>query len=209
MGASGTFWPQNPLPMQKALTIAATLVLTIVVLDHLLPPDRLETTVYGSSLHADTGPALIYDIPDSGGGIASCAVSPATLQQLPNKSEIVVSTSAIFGRCTGVQAFVEPQDIDRPKFIEAAIRYAYQDAYANLKALSADYPGFTPVIRQWGSDAWFLSANSRRYSVLLPKALVVMDAAGAPKAMRTCGTSEGRCVAVQPARTGQAFVSAP
>lgn len=195
--------------MQKALTITATLVLTIVVQDHLLPPDRLETTVYGRSASADAGHALIYDIPDSGGGIASCDVSPANLQQLPNKSEIVVNTSAIFGRCTGVQAFVEPQDVDRPKFIDAAIRYAYQDAYANLNALSADYPGFTPVIRQWGSDAWFLSANSRRYSVQLPKALVIMDIAGVPKAMRTCGTSEGRCVAVQPARTGQTSVTTP
>jgi hypothetical protein len=189
--------------MKKALTIAATLVLTIVVLDRLLPPDRLETTVYGSSVSADTRHTLIYDIPDSGGGIASCDVSPATLQQLPNQSDIVVSTSAIFGRCTGVQAFVEPQDIDRPKFIDAAIRFAYQDAYANLKALRGDYPGFTPVIRQWGSDAWFLPASSRRYSVQLPKALVVMDTAGAPKAMRTCGTSEGRCEAVLPARAKQ------
>lgn len=194
--------------MKKALTIAATLVLTIVVLDRLLPPDRLETTVYRRNASADAGHALIYDIPDSGGGIASCAVSPATLEQLPEKSEIVVSSSAIFGRCTGVQAFVEPQDIDRPKFIDAAIRYAYQDAYANLHALRSDYPGFTPVIRQWGGDAWFLPASTQRYSVQLPKALVVMDAAGAPKAMRTCGTSEGRCVAVLPARADQGSISA-
>jgi hypothetical protein len=126
---------------------------------------------------------------------------------LPNQSDIVVSTSAIFGRCTGVQAFVEPHEVDRPKFIDAAIRYAYQDAYANLKALHVDYPGFTPVIRRWGSDAWFLPVRTRRYSVQLPKALVIMDTAGVPRAMRNCGTSEGRCATVLPSRTGQAAVS--
>lgn len=64
--------------MQKTLIITATLVLSLVVLDSLLPPDRLETTVYGSSVRADDGHALIYDIPDSGGGIASCDVALAT-----------------------------------------------------------------------------------------------------------------------------------
>lgn len=187
--------------MRKFVVFVAALALVLTLLDRLLPPDSLETSVYRSTFDAASGGEIIYNLPLSGGGIASCTVSQDAVRKAPQRSEVVVATSAIFGRCTGVYPFVEPQGMDRAAFINNAIRYAYRDVYANLDELRRDYPGFAPRIRKWGSHAWYLPARTHRYSVQLPKELVILEPSGSARAIRACGATEGDCEVVAPART--------
>jgi hypothetical protein len=194
-------------PMYKLLAFATAVVVALIavaaltLLDRLLPADLLNTTVYASKYSAAAGSEIIYDLPLSGGDIAYCSVSEDTARTLAKNSEVIVATSAIFGRCTGVYPFVEPQGINRTAFINNAIRSAYGGVYANLDDLRRDYPGFTPRIRNWGSHAWFLPDHTRRYSVQLPKALVILKPTGEASAFRACGVTEGDCQVVALAYT--------
>ncbi len=184
--------------MHKFLTFVATLALALTLLDRLLPPDRMDTTVHIGTFTAASGGEIVYNVPLTGGGIASCDVSEDTVRQSPAQSEIVVATSAIFGRCTGITPYQEPRGIDRAAFIVNAIRYAYNNVYANLDELRQDYPGFTPSIRLWGDDPWYQPTSARRYSVQLPKELVILDPSGAARTIRACGSTGGYCKAVKP-----------
>ncbi|MES2948010.1 MAG: hypothetical protein V4858_05645 [Pseudomonadota bacterium] len=186
--------------MKTFLAFVAPLMAAIVLLDCFLPPDKMDTSVYSSTVTAASGSEIVYNVPLSGGASETCKVSEDTARKLPAQSEVIVATSAIFGRCTGVHPFTEPQDIDRAAFIETAIQYAYRDVYANLDQLQADYPGFTPRIRIWANDPWFLPASTRVYSVQLPKELVLVNPSGRAEAIRKCGATEGYCKTVAPAR---------
>ena len=187
--------------MRKFLIFAATLALVLMLLDRLLPPDRMDTTVHSNTFTAASGGEVIYNLPLSGGGIESCSVPQDTVRALPEKNEVVVATSAIFGRCTGVYPSVEPQGVDRTVFIDNAIRCAYHGVYTNLDELRRDYPGFAPRIRKWGSHAWYLPARTHRYSVQLPKELVILEPSGSARAIRACGATEGDCEVVAPTHT--------
>jgi len=188
------------------MKILLAFVATLLLLDYFLPPDRMDTTTYTSTFSATSGGVIVYGLPLTGGGMASCNVSAEMVREIPERSEVVVASSAIFGRCTGVYPFAEPQGIDRARFVETAIRHAFNDVYASLDELRADYPGFTPRIRFWGSDPWYQPASWRRYSVQLPDELVILDSAGVVRTTRSCGSSEGDCEVVAPAHTERGIV---
>ena len=192
--------------MNQLFATLATLALALALLDRFLPPDRMDTTAYTSTFSATSGGEIVYGVPLTGGGVASCSVSEGTVRKIPEQSEVVVATSAIFGRCTGVSPLLEPQGINRAAFVETAIRSMYHDVYANLDELHVDYPGFDPRLRFWGDDPWYQAASKRRYSVQLPDGFVIFEPTGVVRKTRYCGYSEAPCEVVAPAHTERGIV---
>lgn len=77
-------------------------------------------------------------------------------------------------------AYVPEQEL-----VDAAIRHAYPGIYADLRALQADYNGFQPQVRYWGSWNWQIENGLvdklfgfQRYQVRLPEEIVIVDAEG-------------------------------
>jgi hypothetical protein len=75
--------------------------------------------------------------------------------------------------------------VPEAEIVDAAIRFSYPDIYADLRALQADYSGFRPQVRYWGS--WNLDLQNglidklfgfQRYQVRLPEEIVIVDADG-------------------------------
>ena len=75
--------------------------------------------------------------------------------------------------------------------VEAAVRAIYPGTYETLEELRRDYPGFSTRVRRWGPN---------RFSVDMPDELVILDAQGKIHATRNCGSTEGDCEQVIPAK---------
>ena len=102
------FRPFSPYGWRRrladALTLAAIAFAALMV-DTLLPPERIETEVHPISyLHADS--VVAYAIPLSGGDMGRCATDEKTFLDLAPLDAIVVERSALFGRCLGIQRVV-------------------------------------------------------------------------------------------------------
>ena len=93
-------------------------------------------------------------------------------------------------------AYVPEQEI-----VGAAIRHSYPDIYADLPALQADYAGFQPQVRYWGSWNWQIENGLvdklfgfQRYQVRLPEEIVIVDAEGKARFSRadtSCNDERG------------------
>jgi len=78
---------------------------------------------------------------------------------------------------------------------DAAVRGAYDGVYADLEALRADYPGFSPEIRY--SNGWNIEFQNSafdklvgftRYQVRLPEGFAILDTSGRFLALEGCDT---------------------
>ena len=102
------FRPFAPYGWRRRLVDALTLTsiaLAALIVDSLLPPERIETAVHPISyLHADS--VVAYAIPLSGGDIGRCAIDEKTFLELAPLDSIVVKRSALFGRCLGIRRIV-------------------------------------------------------------------------------------------------------
>lgn len=93
-------------------------------------------------------------------------------------------------------AYVPDQEL-----VDAAIRHAYPDIYADLHALQADYTGYQPQVRYWGSWNWQIENGLvdklfgfQRYQVRLPEEIVIVDAEGKARFSRddtSCNDERG------------------
>ncbi len=97
--------PFSPYGWRRRLADALTLAgiaLAALIVDSLLPPERIETAVHPISyLHADS--VVAYAIPLSGGDMGHCAIDEKTFLDLAPLDAIVVERSPLFGRCLGVR----------------------------------------------------------------------------------------------------------
>jgi hypothetical protein len=101
------------------------------------------------------------------------------------------------------------------EIVDAAIRLAYPDIYADLRALQADYAGFQPQVRYWGSWNWEMENGLvdklfgfQRYQVRLPEEIVIVDADGKAlfsRADTECGDDRG-CPKTPPDRAETGIV---
>ena len=176
----------------KRFILFSTIFLVLLFFDRFLPTSKIETTVYSVDKSSQT---IIYNVPLTGGGIDTCPTDEEVIETLRHNSPVVVETTAIFRKC---RATLPSWPVDADKLIRIAVGYASYDNYANIEDLRRDYPGFTPRIRLWREDPWFMPASCRRYSVQLPEKLVIFDPDGNVRTTRTCGTVGGDCEAVAP-----------
>lgn len=190
--------------MTSFLKIAVALFVAILLLDNFLPTEKIQTEVHHSTVGGKSSGEIFYIVPLTGGVMESCAVKEEIVRKFPLNSDIFVEKTAILNRCIGVDLPSVP--IDSARFVETAIRYSYGDIYSSLDELRADYPGFTPRVRLWGSDFWLFPESFRRYSVELPEELVILDTYGTPRATRSCGSVEGDCELVMPAHPEKGIV---
>ena len=87
-----------------ALTLAG-IALAALIVDALLPPERIETEVHPISyLHADS--VVDYAIPLSGGDMGRCAIDENTFLDLAPLDAIIVERTALFSRCLGIRRIV-------------------------------------------------------------------------------------------------------
>ena len=90
--------------LADGLTLAG-IALAALIVDALLPPERIETEVHPMSyLHADS--VVDYAIPLSGGDMGRCAIDEKTFLELAPLDSIVVKRSALLGRCLGIRRVV-------------------------------------------------------------------------------------------------------
>jgi hypothetical protein len=188
----------------KKIIIIVSLIfvffLGVLFFDHALPTNKIETTVH----HVDkSNRAIIYNVSLSGGGVESCSVDDGIIAKLHPNCPIVIETTAILGKC---KATLPSWPVEADKLIKVAVRYASYGNYANIEQLRKDYPGFTPRIRLWGEDHWFMPVSFRRYSVQMPKKLVIFDSDGNFLTTRDCGTVGGDCKPVTPVHPERGMV---
>ena len=176
----------------KRLILFSIIFLALFFLDSVLPTSKIETSVQSVDKSKQT---IIYNVPLSGGDIDTCSADLDVIETLHHNSPVVIETTAILGKC---RATLPSWPVDVNKLIRIAVSYASHDNYANIEDLRRDYPGFTPRIRLWREDPWFMPASFRRYSVQLPEKLVIFDPDGNVRTTRTCGTVGGDCEAVAP-----------
>ncbi|WP_412480935.1 hypothetical protein [Azonexus sp. IMCC34839] len=80
----------------------AGIVLTALIVDTLLPPERIETAVHPMTYRH--GSAIVdYVIPLSGGDMGRCATDDKTFLDLAPLDAIIVERTALFSRCLGVR----------------------------------------------------------------------------------------------------------
>ena len=86
------------------LTLAG-IVLAALIIDALLPPERIETAVHPMSyIHAES--VVDYAIPSSGGDMGRCAIDEKTFLDLAPLDTIIVERTALFDRCLGIRRIV-------------------------------------------------------------------------------------------------------
>ncbi len=97
--------PFAPYGWRKRLADALTLAgiaLAALIVDTLLPPERIETAVHPMSyLHADS--VIDYSIPLSGGEMGRCAIDEKRFLALAPGDAIIVERTALFSRCLGIR----------------------------------------------------------------------------------------------------------
>lgn len=184
----------------KTLILAFAVILAVIILDSTLPTNKMETRV--SSIDTSNG-RLTYVIPLTAGDVDKCSADKNVMAALSRNSQVVIEKTALFERCN---ASLPSWPVDVDKFVQRAVRRTSADNYANIEALRIDYPGFTPHIRLWGDDPWYLSARLRRYSVQMPEEVVIFDPDGNVTTTRTCGTVGGYCKIVSPIHPERAIV---
>jgi hypothetical protein len=167
---------EQGIAMVKLTIIILSILVTIFLLDSLLPTTKWETTYFNKS-----NDSVTFVIPGTGGGTDSCAAKD--IQTLPSQGDIVIETTAILKRCS---AHSPSWPIDTNKFVENAIRDTYHGIYSNLNELRKDYPRYTPSVRLCGKAYWFLPASSRLYSVQLPEKLLILDSSGERSKQSSC-----------------------
>ncbi len=87
-----------------ALTLAGIAFATLII-DALLPPERIETAVHPMSyMHAES--VVDYAIPLSGGDMGRCAIDEKTFLGLAPLDAIIVERTALFDRCLGIRRIV-------------------------------------------------------------------------------------------------------
>ncbi|MGP4845489.1 hypothetical protein ACTXGQ_15225 [Marinobacter sp. 1Y8] len=179
-------------PSKEALFSIMAIPLLILFWDVVLPTNKMETQV----LFVDEPTGKVqYLIPLSGGGTASCEASPRILNAIQGADSVVIHTSALLGFCS---VRLPDWPVDTDLLVQKAISFSYRDRYATLSELRQDYPGFTPELRLWREDFWLLTNFFRRYSIRMPKELVIFSADGEALFTRRCGTVGGYCETVEP-----------
>ncbi|MGP4849130.1 hypothetical protein ACTXGQ_33855 [Marinobacter sp. 1Y8] len=186
------FAASKTLSVATKLIPVAAIPLLIIFWDGVLPSSKQEVHV----LYVDEASSEVrYVIPLSGGGVGSCTASPEVLNALQPTDSAVIYESALFSSCS---AHVPDWPVDIDLHLQRAISFAYQDRYQTLNELMQDFPGFVPKLRLWEKEHWFLPESSRRYSVQMPKELVIFNTEGKALFAARCGTEGGYCETVSP-----------
>lgn len=187
--------------MSRSLKLITILVVTVLLLDRLLP--RQEMDAYVHQLTQSTEP-LVYSVPLSGGELDTCSLDASELSALWPHAEIVVEKTLLLGRCVSVEPILcvgmvcsppRSRKIDANALIQKALHVAYGEEYVNIASLSADHPGYSPQVRRWPIIREPLVPE--RYSVRLPEQLVIFDKDANFITTRKCGSVDGYCQTVK------------
>ena len=90
------------IKIQKPLKFFSILIAVVLLLDLLLPTEKIETS---GALHGIFKDQFVYFVPLTGGGVNSCFIDKdrGSIRALKLKDIIIVERSAVLGRCVDIK----------------------------------------------------------------------------------------------------------
>jgi hypothetical protein len=90
------------IKIQKPLKIFSILIALVLLLDLLLPTEKIETSGWFHGIFKDQ---FVYFVPLTGGGVDSCVIDKdrGSIRALKPKDIIIVERSAVLDRCVDIK----------------------------------------------------------------------------------------------------------